>query len=173
MSTPPTTTYSTPDWVTETLVDSFLIPLEDRPVWDPACGSFAIVNTLNKRGVTAFGSDIKYGSDFFKVDYDARTIITNPPFSLAEKFVHRALEFRDVSAVYMLLRLAFLEGQKRKETLWKVCPPNYVAVLSRRVTMYPDGAERKGSGTMAMAWFVWYRNSFGLYGEDKCKMEWL
>ena len=59
----------------------------------------------------------------------------------------------------LLLRLAFLEGANRARTIFTECPPSRVWVFSERITFYPVGVERKGSGTTAYAWFVWDKDA--------------
>jgi hypothetical protein len=62
----------------------------------------------------------------------------------------------------LLLRLAFLEGASRAKTIFTDNPPSRVLVFSERITFYPSGAEPKGSGTTAYAWFVWDKDAPGL-----------
>ena len=58
-----------------------------------------------------------------------------------------------------LLRLAFLEGANRANTIFARVPPARVWVFSERITFYPKGVDPKGSGTTAYAWFVWDKNA--------------
>ena len=58
----------------------------------------------------------------------------------------------------LLLRLAFLEGANRYRTIFSVAPPARIWVFSERITFYPAGAIKKGTGTTAYAWFVWEKN---------------
>jgi hypothetical protein len=55
--------------------------------------------------------------------------------------------------------LAFLEGANRGNTIFTNSPPSRVWVFSERITFYPSGAEPKGSGTTAYAWFVWNKQA--------------
>ena len=59
----------------------------------------------------------------------------------------------------LLLRLAFLEGANRANTIFNKCPPSRVWVFSERITFYPANAVQKGSGTTAYAWFVWDKDA--------------
>ena len=79
-----------------------------------------------------------------------RAVIT---LCLANDFVHGAFA-RSTGKVALLLRLAFLEGQKRK-LLFQQIRPARVWVFSKRLTMYRDGEVTKGSGHIPFAWFVW------------------
>ena len=61
----------------------------------------------------------------------------------------------------LLLRLAFLEGANRANTIFTQMPPARVWVFSERITFYMKGARRSGSGTTAYAWFIWDKESDG------------
>lgn len=80
-------------------------------------------------------------------------IIGNPPYSEAEPHVRRALSL--APNVAMLLRLAFLESEKRR-TLWAKHPPASVHVLSRRPSFTGGGTD-----SAAYGWFVWRRDHVG------------
>jgi len=47
------------------------------------------------------------------------------------------------------LRLAFLEGANRANTIFHKAPPSRVWVFSERITFYMKGAQVAGSGTTA------------------------
>ena len=94
------------------------------------------------------------GVDFLQSDRISDNIITNPPFNSAEGFVHKGLQ-SSRQKLALLLRLAFLEGGNRYRTIFEKIPPSRTWVFSERITFYPSGALKKGSGTTAYAWFVW------------------
>src|SRR5207237_7624221 len=94
------------------------------------------------------------GVDFLRPRRRADNIITNPPYNSAEVFVQSGLRFANQKFA-LLLRLAFLEGANRQQTIFSKAPPSRVWVFSERITFYPAGAVQKGSGTTAYAWFVW------------------
>ncbi|WP_218918103.1 hypothetical protein [Falsihalocynthiibacter arcticus] len=100
------------------------------------------------------------GVDFLKSDKTADNIITNPPFHSAEEFVAAARE-KATKKYAFLLRLAFLESANRQKTIFLDNPPSKIWVFSERITFYPRGAVRKGSGTTAYAWFVWDQENDG------------
>jgi hypothetical protein len=90
-------------------------------IWEPAAGRGAIVRVLRDAGHTVIASDlIDYGfplhtvGDFLKttaMPAGCEAILTNPPFRWAEEFVAHALKLSPL--VIMLLRLAFLESERR------------------------------------------------------------
>jgi hypothetical protein len=84
----------------------------------------------------------------------ADNIVTDPPYNSAEGFVRVGVKSARRKFA-LLLRLAFLEGANRANTIFAKCPPSRVWVFSERITFYPAGALQKGTGTTAYAWFVW------------------
>lgn len=82
-------------------------------------------------------------------------IVTNPPFKLGVPFANHALDLA-TSKVAMLLKLAFLEGQERRE-LFERAPPIRVWVFSRRISFIRgnEHTAKIGGGMMSFAWFVW------------------
>lgn len=132
----------------------------DGIIWEPACGDGAISKVLEAEGHTVISSDLinrGYGEaphDFLLSEKQADHIITNPPFTLAQEFVEKALQCT-TGKVVMLCKLVFLEGQKRKAFFEKT-PLARVHVFSKRVQFYREGEKGKlGTSMMAFAWFVW------------------
>lgn len=66
-------------------------------VWEPACGNGAMSVVLERYGYHVISSDLIYrgygegGVDFLRSSFKTENIITNPPFKLANKFIHHAL----------------------------------------------------------------------------------
>jgi hypothetical protein len=155
--------YPTPGWATEALIDNEQF---DGEIWECACGNGAMSEVLARTGNRVFSSDLYdrgYGTpgiNFLGTERRAPNIVTNPPFNSAEGFVQKGIQVAEKKFA-LLLRLAFLEGGNRQRTIFSVCPPTRVWVFSERITFYPEGAEQKGSGTTAYAWFVWDKASKG------------
>lgn len=80
-------------------------------------------------------------------------IVTNPPYKLAQEFIEHALKCAD-KKVIMLLKLNFLEGQKRYN-LFKETPLKTVYVFSKRLSFDKGDEKGKGNGLLAYAWYVW------------------
>ncbi len=155
--------YPTPSWATYALVDNERI---DGEVWECACGDGAMSTVLEENGNAVFSSDLydrgfgESGLDFRTSDHMRDNIVTNPPFNSAEDFVHTGV--RNARRKFaLLLRLAFLEGAGRQNAIFTKYPPSRVWVFSERITFYPKGAIKKGSGTTAYAWFVWDQDHSG------------
>jgi len=158
---PDTDFYRTPEIATEKLLEKESFT---GVIWEPACGDGAISKVLIEKGYNVLSSDLYnhgYGVpniDFTNVSnvYDWKSIITNPPYNLAREFIDKGLELtkHNDGKLALLLRLSFLEGQKRK-ALFETSPLKRVYVFSKRITFSRPGETRELSGMMAYAWFVW------------------
>lgn len=72
---------------------------------------------------------------------DFTTIITNPPFNIAEDIIKKALnDVKEGGYVIMLLRLNFFGGKQRLQKFWnEVGLPKYSFVHHRRMSFTSDG----------------------------------
>lgn len=155
--------FPTPKWATFALIDNEKL---HGDIWECACGDGSMSHVLEQTGQDVFSSDLyergygEAGIDFLATERRANNIITNPPYNCAEGFVKTGVALAR-NKFALLLRLAFLEGANRAKTIFSQVPPSRVWVFSERITFYPAGAERKGSGTTAYAWFVWDKDAPG------------
>jgi hypothetical protein len=79
-------------------------------------------------------------------------VMGNPPYSHAENFVRRGYNLLSVGgSLVFLLRLAFLEGQARRDGLFHEIPPYQVAVCSKRPSFSGNGR----TNATAFAVFHW------------------
>lgn len=145
----------------------------NNTVWECACGNGALSEVLYSHGYDVISSDkvfrgyqkTDFCADFlkwqgkFKVDAD---ILTNPPFKYAKEFVEKGLEYVEAgNKVIMLLRIQFLEGQKRREMFDKT-PPKYVYVNSARVQCFINGEVKENMSSAACyCWFIWEKGYTG------------
>jgi len=134
-------------------------------IWEPACGPGSIVGALRAAGHRVYATDlVDYGCpdsesrvDFLmerasSVHIDA--IVTNPPFKLAGEFVAHALTL--CPRVIMLLRLAFLESDRRRAILDGGALARVHVFRNRLPRMHRDGwTGPRASSSIAFAWFVW------------------
>lgn len=153
--------FPTPAWATHALIENE--PFKGT-TWECACGDGAMSRVLETAGGRVISSDLydrgfgEVGHDFLTSTRTADNIVTNPPYNAAEGFVHKGV--RNAHRKFaLLLRLAFLEGANRANTIFMRVPPSRVWVFSERITFYPQGAVQKGSGTTAYAWFVWDKDA--------------
>lgn len=161
--------FPTPAWATYALIDNEEF---DGDIWECACGDGAMSRVLERTSQRVVSSDLfdrgygQTGVDFLSTTRSADNIITNPPYNSAEGFV-RAGVSKAKKKFALLLRLAFLEGANRANTIFASSPPARVYVFSERITFYQKGADRKGSGTTAYAWFVWDKTA-----PNKTELKW-
>lgn len=155
--------YPTPAWATFALMDNETFQGE---VWECACGDGAMTAVIADAGRRVVSSDLydrgygEIGHDFLTTRRRHPNIITNPPFHSAEGFVASGLKSAQRKFA-LLMRLAFLEGANRANTIFHKAPPSRVWVFSERITFYMKGAQIAGSGTTAYAWFVWDKDHTG------------
>jgi hypothetical protein len=142
------------DYQTPPSALSILLPYLDRDwtVWEPAAGEGYLSNTLKENGFDVLETDIHNGEDFltFEPEKDFDVIVTNPPYSLKDKFIERAYSLRKPFA--FLLPLTTLEG-KRRQTMFSI---NGISLLipDRRINFIsPDG--RDSGSWFLTAWFTW------------------
>jgi hypothetical protein len=153
--------FPTPAWATYALIENEQFVGE---ILEPACGDGAMVRILALRANLVTATDLydrgfgQSGIDFLQSNQVADNIVTNPPYNAAENFVRVGVK-NARRKLALLLRLAFLEGANRANTIFARCPPSRVWVFSERITFYPAGAVQKGTGTTAYAWFVWDRDA--------------
>jgi len=153
--------FPTPAWATHALVENESFKGE---IWECACGNGAMSNVLRKSAKRVYSSDLydrgfgDSGVDFLNADRRSENIITNPPYNAAEGFVRSGVRLAKHKFA-LLLRLAFLEGANRANTIFSEMPPSRVWVFSERITFYPQGSVQQGSGTTAYAWFVWDKDA--------------
>lgn len=163
--------YETPAWVVNALLEHHLLRRQ-AVILEPCAGSGAIARQLLYRypgEVEIHAVEIReeerarllevshhvHIADFLTWQPDAQFdyVITNPPFSIAQDVVERALEIANGAEVIMLLRLAFLATQDRYE-FWQKHPLSELLVLSARPSFMG-----KRSDYSEYAWFVWNAGS--------------
>lgn len=132
-------------------------------IHEPACGDGAISKVLQRelhnkvistdlydRGFGVPGIDFLVNN--FK-DGKVDNIITNPPYSLGQAFVEKALRVTH-EKIAMLMKIQFLEGARRYALL-KNSPLKSVYVFSKRLTLTRNGEPRTGTGMICFAWYIW------------------
>lgn len=156
--------YETPEVAVEALLRVERLP---QVIWEPACGPGNIVRVLRRNGHDVLATDLyayegysRGGYDFLNADRlgdpKVEAIVTNPPFRAAEAFVRKALELCPL--VVMLLRLAFLESERRRPLLDDGRLARVHVFRKRLPMMHRAGWEGpKANSGMAFAWFVWDR----------------
>lgn len=143
--------YETPEWVTRALL--IHIPERITYIFEPAAGRGKMVSVLKESGHVVDSDDIIYGNDFLQDDRYRQAIVTNPPYTLAEKFILKALDLtwgRD-GFVAMLLRTDF-DHAKSRISLFNKMPFAKKIILTKRIR-WIEGST--GSPSFNHAWFCW------------------
>jgi hypothetical protein len=168
--------YNTEAWVTQALLDHVKFR---GAIWEPACGRGDMAEVLMDNGYKVIVSDIagdRLGckgairSDFLKCDSiprQWRSIITNPPYTLARAFIEKALELtKPLSGmVAMLMRNEYDCAASRRELFEQECFAAKL-VLTKR-PKWRDG-KHVASPRHNYAFFVWdWRHS------GPARIEWL
>jgi len=129
----------------------------NKKVWECACGlDKNLSNYLSENEYDVKATDITFGQDFLEDDsnWDG-DILTNPPFKLAKQFVDHSLDkINDGNKVIMLLRIQFLEGQRRYDWFKSGCLKN-VYIHSKRIKIWLNNDQSISGNALCFAWFVW------------------
>jgi hypothetical protein len=127
-------------------------------ILEPACGTYAISNVLEKAGCIVTSRDLIYGQDFLKDDYTGQhydAIVTNPPFDLWDEFVKKSKQV-DCKKIVMIGRANCFGSHKRvKEGIWDGL--SAVFFFDRQIA-YDKPAREDGKappGMLVTGWFVW------------------
>lgn len=159
--------YPTPAWCVTRLLDHVQLPGRD---WlEPSAGEGHIIRAVNSRrdlmrwtacelrptcagllkplAATLIGDFLERRA---MVEAPFSVAIGNPPFSLAQEFVEHSLTMAE--QVVFLLRLSFLESQKRRSFFDRVGTPD-VFVLPERPSFTGEGTD-----SCAYAWMRWKRD---------------
>lgn len=119
-------------------------------IWEGAYGNGELSATLKEYGFIVVGdATIDFLTDLIECD----CIITNPPYSIKDKFIARCYEINKPFA--LLLPLTALEG-KRRGKLFREHGIQLIIPNKRVNFRTPSG---KGSGAwFQVAWFCWKLN---------------
>ncbi|RWR31341.1 methyltransferase [Sinirhodobacter populi] len=165
--TPPWSTRALCEWISmQAWCDELL--LNNMTCREPTANRGHMVRPLREYFASVEASDQHdYGVGFPVRDYlfgpnpePVAWTITNPPFRLAEDFIARALDTSTIG-VAMILRVAFLEGVGRYNSLFSVTPPTHVLQFAERVPMHKGKLTATGSTATAYAWLVWVKAEMG------------
>lgn len=149
-------------------------------ILEPACGQGHIIKAIKQWNPAAdvCGIDIVRRADIFDLgsmgegdflsfgfrEGEYENVITNPPFSLAQQFIEKALYVAS-EKIAIFCKIQLLEGQSRRK-MFENTNLKTVYVFSKRVSPLNDGREtdergRPWASTMCFAWFVWDKRYSG------------
>lgn len=177
--------YYTPDAVARACVAALpdrLLGIDgERPPWviEPSCGGGAFVRALQARQCITYGLDIDPDArglgeadangvcdylEWYGPSFGAHVAVGNPPYRFAREHIEHTFSLGMAGA--FLLRLAFLEGQRRR-AFWAEYPPSKVWVLPKRPSFTGGGTDATASG-----FFVWDPADWGAKRFDWLPGEW-
>jgi hypothetical protein len=169
--------YVEPAWCVNAMANVIDLP---GTIWDPACGMGTIPEVFRTRGKETWATDLidrgyeamHSAVDFLSIDPvrvrdlqpdllpDRYSIVTNPPFNLAEAFVRHAMQMPNVQKVVIVQQLKFLASQRRWR-LYHEFPPSEVLIMSKRPSMPPGhaiaemGEKAFKGGEVDYCWIIW------------------
>lgn len=164
--------FETPEWAARAILEKEV--LTDQ-VCDPCVGAGILSEVAEDFGYRTYSFDIHdWGyartnvADWLTEDRDKVTWVPfheascfmNPPFSLATKFVEKAIE-RKFRKILCFQRFAWYESRARKN-FFDQHPPNRVYICGDRAACWRHDIpqeERTSSSPTAHAWFVWDRDA--------------
>lgn len=136
--------YITPDYTINSLLE-YIDFSKAKSFCEPCRGTGAIYNKIPLE--EKFFFEISEGFDYLSVKQEVDLIITNPPFSLAEKFLEKSLS--EAKTVIYLERINWL-GSQCRHLWWQNKIPTHLLVLSKRPKFI-----KNGSDACEYAWFCW------------------
>lgn len=150
---------------------------KDFSFWEPACGTGNISKVLEEYGnghpvISTDLYDRGYGTpgvDFLKAELPkgVRVIITNPPYSLADKFVEHAMEILPWDGIYLALQnINYLAGKGRFSSIYNKGFLKQVHIYSGRINCYKNGIDTGHSSPVNYAWFLYTNDK-----TDYCKAD--
>ncbi|MGB4101060.1 MAG: hypothetical protein WBK91_04050 [Alphaproteobacteria bacterium] len=124
-------------------------------IWEPACGEGHMAKVIAQHGREVVASDLinrGYGvggkNFLFATEARAPGIITNPPFSLAEMFIRKAMELR-VEYLAMLLKSTYYHAGCRSGLYYRHRPSRKYDLTWRLDFTGED------CPVMECSWWVW------------------
>lgn len=135
--------YMTPKWCVYSLLSKW--KPRNIYIWEPACGTGNIAEVLRNdyyvytSDIHDYGYNLDTQTDFLKEKTNCSTIITNPPYTLIQEFIEKALEVTkgEEGQVVMLLRHEWdAPKSHRKYLQW----PFAQKILLPKRPLWIDGA---------------------------------
>lgn len=137
-------------------------------IWEPACGCGNISQVLESNGFQVISTDLydrgygESGIDFLTayLPDEVVTIITNPPYALADEFVKHAMDVLPIGGRYFaLMNLSYLAGQKRFKEIYNNGYLRAIHVYPHRINCYKNNENTGHSSPVNYAWFEYLKRS--------------
>lgn len=172
--------YATPKDEVLNILNALNYDFTEQTILEPCVGGGHMAQGINQyienNGqflVRRIGTDIQdrgfedeywqteYGFDFLADDYpfdSADVIIMNPPYSILEPFLIRALEIAKDKLI-VLCRMQVLEGEGRYKKIFINDPPTEIYQYVDRIQCWKNGEKPEGSSAQGYCWLVWDRKN--------------
>lgn len=184
--------YATPPELAEAALRRGLVKwgINHTETLDPGCGTGVWGRALRKINpfayIEIYGTDVNLqlpagetaynmalDDDFLRDDVRLFTpkdfVMGNPPYSHAEAFIRKSMEYLvDDGHVYFLLQLNFLGSRRRQIGLFREYPIKAVSVLTRRPSFFESNGKSRSTDASNYAMFLWQKGYVG-----PTTMDWL
>ena len=155
--------YQTPYSLTGKLLD-YIDTKQLGLVLEPSSGEGAICKVLDDRGIKYEHYDLAHGVNFFDETRTFDTVLTNPPYSAANLFIHKAQSVAKKN-IFLLLPLSYLHGKSRHDQIYKKYLNLKTVLVFTRYPMLSDKIREDGkyeTGMMVYAWYLFDKDYSGL-----------
>lgn len=152
----PFDSYQTPAWVTAALIPHIFGRIVPRRaiVHEPAAGHGNMVRAMQHHGIICTSDDIELsGTDFLLTKEKRQAIITNPPYSDAERFIEHALRLTEPFGLVAMLLRADYDSARSRTHLFDNCPAFAMKIVLLRRIQWFD--KKLGGPSFNHAWYVW------------------
>jgi len=139
--------FQTPNYALEPILQFIN---KEYSIWEPASANGNIVNYFIDNGYTITGTDITNNVNFFNTEIDCDCIITNPPYSIKDKWIQRCYELN--KPFMLLLPITALEGKFRQKMYSE---KGLELILMNKRINYETPSQKKSSAWFASAWFTY------------------
>lgn len=136
----------------------------DKVVWEPACGTGNLSRVLESMCQKVYSTDLKdrgYGEsgvNFLECDSvpdGVTSIITNPPYKLANDFIEHAMDILPVGGTYIaLMNLSYLAGKERYSRIYMYHYLEAIYVHIGRINCWRNDMRHASSSPVNYAWYV-------------------
>lgn len=139
-----------------------------KKYFEPCAGIGIVSEYLRNKGLYVVTNELfdhgyktGHNEDFLNTDFDFKydTIISNPPYKLANEFVNKGFEC--AKEQYLLLRLQFLESKKRHEQLFSKGHLKNVFVFVSRISCTEGVEQKPTANSVTYCWCHFDRDYVG------------
>lgn len=152
-------------------------------IWEPACGCGNISKVLIDSGYKVLSTDLYdrgygvSGVDFLQttsVPNNCDTIITNPPYCLANEFILHAMEILPPHGrYYALMNISYIAGIERQRDVYANGYLAAIHVYPHRIHCYKNNEVTKHSSPVNYAWFEFSPRQRGVYSLFDPVIKWI